>query len=128
MSDLSSPFTWLNSINFDKNYLMNEPQAEKAYSPFMVNRGLSQFIDTVFEANEMNLLQGLDSKMQYDFLFASVRKKKRFAKWAKKTADEDIDVLMEYYQCNRYRAQEAKRLLTEDQIKAIADFLATGKK
>lgn len=126
MSDLSSPFTWLNSINADKTYLMNEPEAEKAYSSFMVNRGLSQFIDTIIEANQMNTLAHLDSKMQYDFLFHSVRKKKRFSKWAKKSADPDIDTLMKYYQCNRARAIEAKAILTVDQIKDIRGYMETG--
>lgn len=128
MTDLSSPFTWLNSINFEKNYLMDEPEAEKAYSAFMVNRGLSQFIDTIVEANQMNLLGHLDGKLQHDFLFHSVRKKKRFAKWAKKSNDEDVKTLMEYYKCNRDRALEAKAILTADQIKAIREYMETGKK
>ena len=40
---------YLNSINFTKEYLMSEedPTWEKKYPPFIINKCLSGFIDTI---------------------------------------------------------------------------------
>ncbi|MBV32909.1 MAG: DNA polymerase, partial [Porticoccaceae bacterium] len=78
-----SPFDFLNSINYSKQNLIKEPQDEKEYVPFIVNRGLGYFQDTIMLANEMNVNCHIDNKMQYDFLKNTVRKRKRFSKWLK---------------------------------------------
>ena len=49
-----SPFDYLNSINMTKKDLIVDEQSEKDYVPFIVNRGLGYFADTVLFANEMN--------------------------------------------------------------------------
>ena len=60
-----SPFDYLNSINMTKKNLMVDEQSEKDYVPFIVNRGLGYFQDTVLLANEMNVnCSNLDHKMQ----------------------------------------------------------------
>ena len=38
------------------------------YSSFIVNRGLSFFMDTIFQVNEMNRNHHLDSRLQFDYL------------------------------------------------------------
>ena len=94
MSKLS-PFDFLSSINEKKTYLFDGENADdsgeasqvdsasKQYPAYMVNRGLSYFVDTVMFANELNSRPGVSPKMQYDFLYHSVRKKRRFSKWFK---------------------------------------------
>lgn len=117
-----SPFDYLNSINFTKNHLMHDSEnedAEKDYLPFLVNRGLSYFQDTALLANEMNLHGGLDKRLQYDFLFHVIRKRKRFSKWAKKERSEDVEVLMEYYDYSTSKAEEALRSLNQEQMDEI---------
>lgn len=60
---------YLNSINYTKKDLIKEdPLAEKDYLPFVTNRCLSYFPDTVFYANQMNMMPHLEKKMQYDYL------------------------------------------------------------
>ena len=80
------PFDFINSINFTKKNLMrntdNDELAEKGYVPFITNKTLSYFTDTLLYSNEMNSLHHLDNKLQYEFFLNSIRKKKRFAKWA----------------------------------------------
>ena len=53
------PFDFINDINTGKKDLINgsdNPElAEKIYSPFLTNRSLSYFSDTVSLANEMNM-------------------------------------------------------------------------
>ena len=120
----TSPFDWLQSINLKTE--IDESLIEKEYNPFMVNRGLSYFNDTVFWANEMNMKSFLDKDMQYKFLLNTVKKGKRFGKWAKSEKDETIDMLVEFYQVNRQRAQEISRLLNTKQIQTIREKMFKG--
>ena len=46
---------------------MVDAETEKAYAPFLVNRSLSYYQDTVMFANEMNRHAQLDNRLQYDF-------------------------------------------------------------
>ena len=73
---------WLNSINLNKNNIIKEdPDTERKYAPFIINKCMSGHLDTVLLANEMNINCHLDHKMQYDFLKSTVKKNKRFSKW-----------------------------------------------
>ena len=49
-----NPFKYLNEINYGKRNIMVDEETEKAYAPFIINRSLSYFPDTVALANEMN--------------------------------------------------------------------------
>ena len=63
------PFDYVNSINFTKKNLMkntaNDELAEKDYVPFLTNKSLSYFTDTLLYANEMNRYHFLDKRLQY---------------------------------------------------------------
>lgn len=111
----ANPFDYLNSINQSKEDLMDS-LTEKDYPSFMVNRGLSYFIDTILHANEMNRLHHLDNRLQYDYYINSIRRKKRFSKWAKAKSSDDIEVIKEYYGYNNDRAIEVLSVLTPAQI------------
>ena len=123
----ASPFDFLNSINSDKNNMMlKEERMETEYEPFMVVRGLSQHGDTIMYANEMNKLSHLDNKMQYLYFLHTVRKKKRWGKWAKSKKDADIDQLREYYKYSREAATAAYKILSKDQLQSIWDIMDKG--
>jgi hypothetical protein len=116
----SNPFDWLNTINDSKTNLIKEdPDSEKGYLPFMVNRGLSYFPDTVMYANEMNRFAFLDKKLQYEFLLSSVSKRKRFSKWAKKESSAEVALVKKHYNVSEQKALEILKLLTPDQLKCI---------
>ena len=51
-----TPFDYLNAINQSKENLIVDELSEKEYVPFVVNKGLSYFPDTILYANEMNRL------------------------------------------------------------------------
>lgn len=121
-------FPTIASISDKKEYLMRDAVDKKEYNAWMVNRGLSQFADTVLFANEMNKYYSLDSDMQYDFLFHGVPKGKRFSKWAKGGVDADVKLIMAAYNINRSRALEFIKLLTPDQIKDISEQMNPGGK
>jgi hypothetical protein len=105
---------------------MVDGQTEKAYAPFVVNRCMSYFPDTLLHANEMNRLNFLDKKVQYDYYLRSIRSRKRFSKWFKKEDSEDIDRVKQYYGYSDKRAREAIRILTPEQLKNIKKELDIG--
>ena len=121
---------YLNSINFSKEYLMGEedPTWEKKYPAFIINKCLSGFVDTIMYANEMNLNHQLPTKLQYDFLLNSVRKRKRFSPWLKKEKIQDLDAVKSYYGYSNEKAQQALKILTKDQINHIKAKLDVGGK
>ena len=125
-----TPFDFVTSINSSKKNLMkgteNDQLAEKTYSPFLTNKALSYFQDTIQLANMMNVNHGLDNKLQYLFLINIVRPSKRFSKWVKKDKDSDLEMVMTYYGYNRQKAKAAIKLLSPDQMKTIKNKLDKG--
>lgn len=127
---MANPFDYVNAINFNKQDLMtgtdNDELAEAAYVPFLANRSLSNFPDTILYANEMNKHNHLDNKLQFHYLINSIRPKKRFSKWAKRQDSEDFEAVKEYFKYNNTKTEQALQLLTPDQIKTIKKKLNTG--
>ena len=121
-----SPFEFIKAINETKEDVMVDDVSEKKYSPFIVNRGLSFFMDTIFQVNELNRNHHLDSRLQFDYLLNSVRKKKRYSKWLKPEKLQDLDVVKEYYGFGNEKAKDALRILSEDQLAFIKDKLNQG--
>jgi len=122
---MSNVFDYVNSINATKSNMMrgseNDELAERGYIPYVVNKSLSYFTDTILYANEINQHGFLDNKLQYEYLLHSVRQGKRFSKWAKKDNTEVIDKISLYFKVNRKRAEEYATILTEQQIEEILE-------
>ncbi len=121
-----NPFQFVNEITFGKKDVMVDPDMEKKYTPFMVNRSLSYFPDTVHMANEMNKYHHLDKKLQFQFLLNIVRKKKRFSKWVKPETDSNVDVIKEYYGYSNEKAIQILPLLSTDQLNIIKNKVNKG--
>ena len=111
-----SPFDFLNSINTNKKNLMEGTDEEKQYVPFVVNRTLSYFQDTVSLANAMNIHHHIDNRLQYDFFINIIRKRKRFSKWNKPQKHNDIDVVKQYYGYSNEKAEQVLPLLSQPQL------------
>jgi hypothetical protein len=118
---------WLNSINITKNNIIDEdPEVEKEYNPYIINKCMSGHIDTVLYSNELNINFGLSKKMQYDFYINIVRKRKRFSPWIRKEKVKDLDIVKSYYGYNNEKAQQALKILTQDQLNFIKSKYETG--
>ncbi len=121
---------FIKSINTSKKKMEDLDEdfetTEKEYYPFVVNRCLSYFPDTIMQVNEMNINSSLPSKMQYDFLVGSIRKRSRFHKWMKKNEDKRLESISEYYQVSSRKAAEIINILTNDQILLIQDVCKKG--
>ena len=120
-----NPFDVLNSINYTKENLFEDPQSFKEYSPFMVNRGLSYFPDTILYANEMNKVN-VDNKLQYHYLLNSIRPAKRFAKWVKRENIEDVAAVKQFYGYSTEKATQALTILSSDNLHYIKQKLQRG--
>lgn len=121
------PFEFTKTINETKRNLIDEdPEVEKDYIPFLVNRSLGYFMDTIMYANEMNQKNSLDHKLQYDFLLNIIRPRKRFSKWLKKSKDDNIDLIKKFYGYSYTKAKDVVDILSEDQLKYIRSKLDTG--
>ena len=111
---------WLNSINFNKNNLIEEdPESISSYPAYIVNRCLSGHLDTVLFANEMNKYSNLDKDMQYSFFLYTLRKRKRFSPWLKKEQVDDLDLVKKHYGYSNEKAKVAVSLLTKTQLEYI---------
>jgi len=118
---------WLNSINITKSNLIDEePDLEKQYPSYIVNRCMSGHIDAILLANEMNKRPNLPKKLQYDFFLNSIRKRKRYSPWLRKEEIENLDFVKRYYGYSNEKAKQVLNILTREQLSFIRDRLETG--
>ena len=118
---------WLNSINQTKRNIIDEdPDLEKDYPPYIINRCYSGHLDAVMYANEMNKYNFLPKKMQYDFFINILRVKKRFSPWLRKDEIKDLDYVKRYYGYSNEKAKQALKLLSKEQLNFIKSKFETG--
>ena len=118
---------YLYSINQSKKNLMDgDVDAEKKYTPYIVNRCLSSFTDAILYANEINKSSHLPKKMQYDFYINSLKPRKRISPWTKRDTLEHLELVKEYYGYSHNKAIAALRILTKSQLDEIKLLLYKG--
>ena len=118
---------YLYSINQSKKNLMDaDVDAVKGYPPFIINKCLSSFTDSILYANEMNVHNHLDKKMQYDFYINSLSQR-NVSLWLKKDELENLELVKQYYGYNHSRkAVAALRILANSDLEQIKKLLDTG--
>jgi hypothetical protein len=99
---------------------------EKDYVPFMINKGLSQFADTVLLANQVNQMSHIDKKMQFDFLYNTVKKGKRFGKWHKAESDDVVELLKSCYGYSDTYARSIVDMITPTEIERLKERTNKG--
>lgn len=119
---------YLNSINHQKNNLLDADNSIKGYPPYIINRCLSGTIDTIMYANEMNINHFLDNDVQYIFLLNSLRPKKRFSPWLRADKLKDLEIVKQYYGYSNEKAKTALGMLSKDQLDYIKSRLNVGGK
>jgi len=121
---------YLNAINHTKEKLMDteDEEWERKYPPFIVNKCLAPFQDTILLVNEINQYPSIDKKLQFDFFINSLRPRKRFTPWVKAKKLDDIEYVKEFYGYNNEKAKVALTILNDDQIATIKQKLNKGGK
>ena len=119
---------YLKAINQTKEPLMDgdDEEWERKYPPFIVNKCVAPFADTIMLVNEINQLPNVDKKMQFDFLLNSLRPRKRFTPWLKATKLENLEYVKEFYGYNNEKAKVALDILDDEQISAIKQKMRKG--
>lgn len=125
-----TPFDFIKAISETKHNLVrgtdNDELAEKDYEPFVVNRGLSFFPDTIMHVNDMNIRPSLEKAPQFLFLLNIIRSRKRYSKWLKKDKLDNVQLVSECFGYSLAKSKEALKVLTEDQIKIMKTLLEKG--
>ena len=114
-------FEIINDITFNKKYNFNE----KSYPQYIINKFLSMRKDTLYFANEMNKYD-LDKQLQYDFYFYSIPKKKRFFKYTKYDAEENIKIVSDYFKVRIDVARRYLNFLSNEELQKIKDSFNKG--
>tara|TARA_Y100001938_G_C7861547_1_gene315833 strand:- start:76 stop:453 length:378 start_codon:yes stop_codon:yes gene_type:complete len=123
-----NPFDYLKAINETKKDIMVDDIAEREYNPFIINRGLSFFKDTILYANEMNRYHHLDNRVQFDFFINIIRKKKRWSKWIKASDIDNLELIKEYYGYSNEKAKSALSLMSNEQVEQLKQRIYKGGK
>ena len=121
-----NPFEFVKAINYSKKDIMIDDLVEKEYNPFIINRALSYFSDTIMYANEMNKNHHIDGRLQFDFFINIIKKRKRFSPWLKATEIEDLNVIKEYYGYSNEKAKSVLSLLNNKQIENLKHRIYKG--
>ena len=119
---------YLNAINHTKEKLLDsdDEQWEKKYPPFIVNKCIAPFPDTIMLVNEINQRHHLDKKLQFDFLLNSLRARKRYTPWLKASKSKKLEYVKEYYGYSHAKARSALEILTDSQLEYIKEKLNKG--
>ena len=119
---------YLNAINYTKEPLLDteDEQWVKKYPPYIINKCIAPFPDSLMLVNEINQLHHLDKKLQYDFLINSLRARKRYTPWMKAKKLKNLEYVKEYYGYNNEKAKSALDILNDEQISAIKTKLNKG--
>lgn len=115
-------FDYVNSILENKKDLSDEPNFEQEYSPYLVNKALSMYPDTLLYANLMNSHPTMNKEMHYRYLLHSIRPKKRFSKWPKNIVDEDLKYIRRFFKTSYVKAKDYKTILSKADIEKIVAF------
>ena len=125
MSDLFKDI--LPSILYTKKDILDN---EKEYVPHIINKYLSYYPDSLFEANQMNINWKLSNRLQYEYLLNSLRAYKRpfvYIKWAKPKDDQgNLEAVKMFYKFSTTKAREAMKVLTDEQITFIKEITNIG--
>lgn len=119
---------YLNAINHTKEPLMDteDEQWERKYPPYIVNKCVAPFQDTIMLVNEINQFHHLDKKLQFDFLINSLRPRKRYTPWVKAMKLENLEYVKEFYGYDNEKAKVALDILNDEQISAIKQKMNKG--
>ena len=114
-----TPFDFIKSFESKGDNLFSD-ETEKDYVPFVINRAMAFSADTIAYAEMMNRAHTLDKRMQHDFYFYAVPKRKRYAKWIKAEVENpDVEIVASLFSINKSQARKYLELLSVEQLDVI---------
>ena len=120
---------FFNAVSYTKDIdQFTQGEIDKDYKPFVVNRMISQYKNLVILANEMNIRSDIEKEHQIRFYMATIPKDKRRALWVNKEKDDDLEIVMQYYEITQEKADPYLRILSTEQIQELRNRLIVGGK
>jgi len=119
---MTSPFDYVNSVTTNKEYIDDID----GYIPYLINRSLSFNVETLLYANEMNINSSIDKRLQYDYYFNIIPKKKYYNKWIKKRDNADLELVRKYFNCSITKAKTTLTILSREQLETIRKKFEQG--
>ena len=115
-------FDFVKDLSYKKEGIMNE-DTKDAYIPYLVNKAFSYYVDTIFQAQKMNMAPNLSPEMQYAFYFGAIRKKYRYTPWHKRNKEEmaELKAIGRYCHYSINKAREARPYIPDDIVKALVE-------
>lgn len=124
-----TPFDFIKAVsNTKKDILAEDPELEKQYAAYIVNRGFGYFMDTVLYANQMNMHPDIPKNAQYYYYMHSLRKQNRFSKWHKLEKNPDLLLVQQIYNVRAEVAKQYLKILSKDDLKKLKLLTETGEK
>jgi len=124
-------FDYLNAIMWDKSDLdFNDPEIEKGYDIFIINRFLSMIELYVVMINMINITPLPSKKHHYEWLKSVIpraRKKIEYMKKGKPEIEDAMIAIARYYEVGKKEAELYARLLPKKEIERIIDLFKDGK-
>jgi hypothetical protein len=114
-------------ITYGKNdERFTDGEIERYYSPFVITKMLATDPDFVVVADLLNNMN-LDNKSHFLFLMHVFPKRKlRMPAFPAKVKNEDMELIMEFYNISDTKAVEYLSILSKEQIQIIYDCLNNG--
>ena len=116
------PFDFIKSIAKGKrgpNLIAADTENEKVYLPFITNRTMSYFVDSILISNELNRLACLPNALQFELYRSTLRPGNRFAKFAKSKKIKNAEIIMQEYGYSNEKALAVVDLFSDADIKAL---------
>ncbi len=120
-------FLWeiIDDIKFyKKGNLLDDPRYEKEFNPFITIRALAMDSDLTEIVNLVNVFIGNITKKQlYNLLIKLIPKTNKKVQWIKNIKDDnkDLNLIMNYFDCNRREALLYLKLNDEKWLNEIED-------
>jgi hypothetical protein len=120
----SDPWPIINALSLSKK----PPEDLSGYNAYVINRAFSYYPDTLFLACELNRYSSLPVELQFDYYYFGVAPRKRYSKWIKKekVEDENIAILMRYYNYSRKRATEILPSMCKEDLEEMRKSFDIG--
>lgn len=120
-------WNYVNALSETKDRsVLDDPDFQKEYKAFIVNRALSYHSDSVLHANMMNERPWLEPALQFHFLLNTLRPRRRIAKWIKPTDSDDVAAIAEYYEISLRKARDLVSLHSSEQLTIIRRRIDKG--
>ena len=109
--------------------LKQDPQSIILCNSSMINQLLSQYSDCLLHVNEMSSRPSCDDKLQYEYLFHSLRQGDRnIQRWMVPDTfnQNNLELVKQYCGYSTEKAQSVLEILTDEQLEYIRKSFLKG--